>query len=108
MDTLPAAATSAAVTGAVHSNGEMHVVTRAVPPISIAEPCPVLDGTKPLPSTRSVKPCAAPAYTLEGCNVRMLAPPEMVTFAIPDCEVSSLLMATTGIALRTGAAVGEV
>jgi len=57
MDTLPAMATSAAVTSAVHWSVEVHVVTRAVAPLSIAEAGPRL--------------------------------------AVPDCEVSSLLMATT-------------
>src|SRR6267378_1752262 len=46
MDKLPATATSAAVTGAVHSSAEVHVVMRAVPPISIADPGPRLDATK--------------------------------------------------------------
>src|SRR5579883_1822066 len=59
--TLPALATSAALTGAVHSRLEEHVVTREVPPISNAEPGPGLEATNPLPSTRSVKPFAPPA-----------------------------------------------
>src|SRR5229473_5938712 len=66
MDTLPAAATSAAVTGAVHSREEMQVVIRAVPPMSIADPSPGTDAAKPVPSTRNVKPWVAPAYTLDG------------------------------------------
>src|SRR5260370_11016754 len=82
----------------------MHVVIRAVPPISIADAGPGLVAAKPLPSTRRVKPWAAPAYTLDGCSVRMFAPEEIVTFAMPDCEVSSLLMATISIALGVGAA----
>src|SRR6267378_3678136 len=53
---LPATATSAGVTGAVHSRAEVQVVIRAVPPISIVEAGPGLDAAKPLPSTRSVKP----------------------------------------------------
>src|SRR5216683_1696459 len=93
--TLPAAATSAAVTVAVQFRAEMHVVIRAVPPTSIADPGPGLEAARPLPSTRSVKPWAAPAYTLDGCNARMFAPVEIVTLAMPDCEVSSLLTATT-------------
>src|SRR6266851_2901741 len=60
-DKLAAAATSTAVTGAVHSSAEVHVVMRAVPPIIIAEAGPGLDAAKPLPFTRSVKPWAAPA-----------------------------------------------
>ncbi len=95
METLPAIDTSAAVTGAVHSNADTQVVVLAVPAMSIVELGPGLDGTNPLPSTRNVKPCAAPAYTLEGCNVRMFAPVERLTFAEPDCVGSSELMATT-------------
>jgi len=94
-ETFPAIATSAAVTGAVHWRVVEHVVVLAVPPMSIVEPGPGLDGTNPLPSTRSVKPCAAPAYTLEGCRVRIFTPVEMLTFAAPDCVGSSELMATT-------------
>src|SRR5215469_10120316 len=94
-ETFPAIATSAAVTGAVHWRVVEHVVVLAVPPMSIVEPGPGLDGTNPLPSTRSVKPCAAPAYTLEGCRVRIFTPVEMLTFATPDCVGSSELMATT-------------
>src|SRR5260370_27475852 len=108
METLPDTATSVAVTDAVHSTAETHAVTRPVAPISIVEPGPGLDGVKPLPSTRSVKPWAAPAYTLEGCSVRMLAPVEIVTFARPDCDVSSLLMATTWSASGDGGAAGAV
>src|SRR6266849_2577143 len=65
-ETFPAIATSVAVTGAVHSSFEMHDVVLAVPAMSMVEPGPGLEATRPLPSTRSVKPCAAPAYTLDG------------------------------------------
>src|SRR2546425_5419601 len=84
METFPAAATSVAVTGAVHSSAEVQFVVRALPAINNTEPGPGLDPVKPLPSTRSVKPCAALAYTLEGCSVRMFVPVEIVTFAAPD------------------------
>src|SRR5216683_1079269 len=94
-DTLPAAAASAAVTGAVHESAEVQFVVRAVPAMSSVEPGPGLVAAKPLPSTRSVKPWAAPAYTLEGCKERMFAPVLMVTLAAPDCDVSSALIATT-------------
>src|SRR5260221_13934167 len=62
--------TSAAVTGAVHSVTELHVVVRAVPAISKTEPGPGGEAAKLLPSTRRVKPLAAPAETLEGCSDR--------------------------------------
>src|ERR1700726_1254601 len=58
---LPGVETSAAVTGAVHSVTELQVVVRAEPAISRTEPGPEADGAKLLPSTRSVKPLAAPA-----------------------------------------------
>src|SRR5712664_19758 len=51
--TLPATATSAGATGAIHSVTEVHVVARAVPPISNTEPGPGLAPTKLLPSTRN-------------------------------------------------------
>src|SRR5260370_30119803 len=108
MDTLPVTATSGAGTGAVHFSVEAHVVIRAVPPTSITDPGPGLDAAKPLPSRRSVKPWAAPAYTLDGCSMRMFAPVEIVTFAMPDCDESSLLMAATWIASGAGVALGAV
>src|SRR5271170_4691319 len=40
---LPAAATSAGVTGAVHSVAELHAVVRGVPPTSSTDPGPGLD-----------------------------------------------------------------
>src|SRR5260370_11616519 len=98
MAVVPVRAPCAAVTGAVHSRVEAHVVIRAFPPTSITDPGPGLDAAKPLPSRRSVKPWAAPAYTLDGCSMRMFAPVEIVTFAMPDCDESSLLMAATWIA----------
>src|SRR6266436_5088631 len=58
---LPGVETSAAVTGAVHSVTELHVVVRAVPAISKTEPGPGVEAAKLLPSTRRVKPLAAPA-----------------------------------------------
>src|SRR5271169_1849112 len=58
---FPATETSAAVTGAVHSVDDAQVVVRAVPAIINVEPGPGLDAVKPLPSTRSVNPSAAPA-----------------------------------------------
>src|SRR5579859_313691 len=61
IETLPGIATSVAVTGAVHSWADMHVVVLAVPTMSSVEPGPGLDAAKPLPSTRRVNPCAAPA-----------------------------------------------
>src|SRR6202140_1515370 len=83
--TLPTAATSAGVTGTVHSDTDVQVVVRAVPPISKTEPGPGLDATKLPPSTRNVKPLAPPAYTLAGCRAKILAPVAMVTLAVPDC-----------------------
>src|SRR5258708_19302687 len=94
-DNVAGTGTSGAGTGVVHSRADVHVVIREVPPISIVEPGPGFEAVKPLPSTRSVKPWAAPAYTLDGSNVRMFAPVEIVTLAMPDCEASSPLMATT-------------
>src|ERR1700687_64700 len=58
---LPNAETSAAVTGAVHSVTDVHVVVRAVPGINKTEPGPGEEAAKLPPSTRSVKPLAAPA-----------------------------------------------
>src|SRR2546430_15419026 len=94
-DTLPATATSAAVTGAVHSVNELHVVVRAVPPISSTAPGPGLVGAKLLPFTRRVNPFAPPAYTLAGCSARMVAPVAMAILAAPVCSESSALTATT-------------
>jgi hypothetical protein len=76
--------------------------------MSIVEPGPGLEATKLLPSTRSVNPWAAPAYTLDGCSARRFAPVEIVTFAVPDCDVSSELTATTRIASGDGAEPGAV
>src|SRR5579859_719534 len=106
--TLPAACVSLAVTTAVHSFELGHVVVRAVPPISKVDPAPVVVVVNPLPSTRNVNPFASPAYTLAGCNARMSAPVEIVTFATPDCEVSSALIAKIWIASGDGAAPGAV
>jgi len=89
METAPATETSPAVTGAMHSVAEVQLVTRAVPATHIADPDELPAGTNPLPSTSSVKPCAAPAYTLAGCSAIMFAPVEMVTAAVPDCVESS-------------------
>src|SRR5258708_14202150 len=58
---LPALATSAGVTGAVHCVTELHVVVRAVPAISRTEPGPRAEAAKLLPSTRRGKPFAPPA-----------------------------------------------
>src|ERR1700719_1426285 len=58
---LPGFETSAAVTGAVHSVTELHVVVRAVPAMSNVEPGPGEELAKLSPSTRKVKPSAAPA-----------------------------------------------
>src|ERR1700737_5054729 len=58
---LPGTDTSAAVTGAVHSVTELQVVVRALPAISNVEPGPGAEAAKLLPSTRRVKPLAAPA-----------------------------------------------
>src|SRR5260370_27652274 len=58
---LPGAARSAAVTGAVHSVTALHVVVREEPAIRRTEPGPGADAAKLLPSTRRVKPLAAPA-----------------------------------------------
>src|SRR6266852_1403598 len=54
---LPGAETSAAMTGAVHSVTEL----RVVPAINKTEPGPGVDAAKLPPSTRRVKPLAAPA-----------------------------------------------
>jgi len=59
--TLPASATSAAVTGAIHSCAVVHVVVRALPPINSTAPVPAVDAAKPVPITFSVNPLAAPA-----------------------------------------------
>src|SRR6267154_3371748 len=106
--TLPAVCVSVAVTAAVQAFVVGHVVVRAVPPMNKVDPAPVEVAAKPLPSTRNVKPFASPAYTLAGCSVRMLAPVETTTFAMPNCEPSSLLIARTWIASGVGAAVGAV
>src|ERR1700682_3800057 len=58
---VPGTETSAALTGAVHSVTELHVVVRAVPAISNAEPGPGVERAKLPPSPRRVKPLAAPA-----------------------------------------------
>src|SRR6266851_10355569 len=58
---LPAVETAAAVTGAVHSVTELHVVVRAVPAINKTEPGPGVEAMKLPPSTRRMKPLAAPA-----------------------------------------------
>src|SRR6266851_4441545 len=58
---LPGVETSAAMTGAVHSVTELHVVVRAVPEINKTEAGPGVDAAKLPPSTRRVKPLAAPA-----------------------------------------------
>src|ERR1700730_4806054 len=108
METLPEEETSAAVTGAVHSVTGLHVVVRAVPAISSVEPGPGADPAKLLPSTRSVKPFAAPAYTLAGCRARMFAPVAMATLARPDCDGSSALKATMVTASGDGAEPGAV
>src|SRR5580704_233313 len=107
-ETVPAIETSAGASGAVHSVAAMHAVVRAVPPIIRVDPGPGLDAAKPLPATSNVKPSAAPAKTLAGCSERMLAPLEIVTFAAPDCVVSSELMATTFRASGVGAEPGAV
>jgi hypothetical protein len=104
--TFALAATSLAFTGAVHSPTELHVVVRAVPPITSAAPGPGLLAANPLPSTRSVNPLAAPAYTLAGCSAAMFAPVEIVTLAAPDCVASSELTASTCSAFGAGAAAG--
>ena len=101
---LPAVETSAVVTGAVHFVTELHMVVRAVRAISKTEPGPGVEAAKLPPSTRRVKPLAAPAYTLAGCSARMFAPVAMVRLAKPDCDGSSLLMATGGGVRRWGGA----
>src|SRR5258706_7239398 len=58
---LPGAERSAAVTSAVHSVTELHVVVRAEPAIRRAEPRAGVDAAKMLPSTRSGDSVAAPA-----------------------------------------------
>src|SRR5260370_14728024 len=58
---FPGTETSAAVTGAVHSVTKLQVVVRAEPAMSNAEPGPGAEAAKLLPSTRRVKPLAAPA-----------------------------------------------
>src|SRR5260221_3974065 len=58
---LPGTDTSAAVTGAVEFPTGVHLVVRAVPAISKTEPGPGVEAAKLLPSTRRVKPVAAPA-----------------------------------------------
>src|SRR5579859_359360 len=60
-DRFPGTATSATVTGAVHSVTELQLVVRAEPPISSTEPPLGAEMLKLLPSTRRVKPLAAPA-----------------------------------------------
>jgi hypothetical protein len=49
---LPGAETSAAVTGAVHSVTELHMVMRGVPAISKTEPGPGVEAAKLPPSTQ--------------------------------------------------------
>jgi hypothetical protein len=87
--TLAIAATSAAVTGAVHSVPELHIVVRAVPPISSVDPGPGLAAAKPLPSTRGVKPSALPAPS-STCKSLLI-----VTFAEADFVASTWLVAAT-------------
>src|ERR1700674_1000239 len=87
---------------------ELQTVVRGVPAISMSEPGPGLEEMNPLPSTRRVKPCAPPAYALAGCSERMSAPLAIATLAVPACEVSSELMATTCSVLGLGAALGAV
>src|SRR5216684_2221370 len=60
IERFPALATSAGVTGAVHSVTELQVVVRAVPAISRTELGPGADAAKLLPSTRRVNPLASP------------------------------------------------
>src|SRR5712671_7732719 len=58
---LPALATSAGVTGAVHCVTALQVVVREVPAMSKTEPGPGAEAAKLLPSTRRVNPLAPPA-----------------------------------------------
>src|SRR6266403_2019338 len=58
---FPALATSAGVTGAVHSVTALHVVVRALPAMTRTELGPGAEAAKLLPSTRRMKPFAPPA-----------------------------------------------
>jgi len=58
---LPAVRTSAAVTGAVHSVTELHVVVRAVPAINKTEPRPGVEAMKIASVDAEDEPLAAPA-----------------------------------------------
>ena len=71
------------------------LVTRAVLPIRTVDPGPGLLGTKPLPSTCTVKPSSPPAYTLAGCSAKILSCVEIVMFALADCVESYWLVATS-------------
>src|ERR1700686_2855239 len=58
---LPGIETSATETGAVNSVTELQLLVRAVPPMTNVDPGPGEELAKLLPSTRRVKPSAAPA-----------------------------------------------
>jgi hypothetical protein len=107
-ETLPGRTTSVATSGAVHMVAVRQDVVRAEPATNMMELGPGLELANPLPRTSKVKPSAAPAYTLAGYRASMFAPVEMLTFAAPDCDVSSELIATTATESGEGAEPGAV
>ncbi len=105
---FPADCKSAAPSEVVHCELESQVVDRGLPLTRIVEPGPGIVAAKFIPVTSSVKPPAVPAYALVGASEKMAGPFVMVTVAVPDWPMSSVLVATTVIKLGDGFVAGAV
>ena len=93
---------------AVQFPSELQMVVSAVPFTRIAEAPAPRPATKPAPFTASVKSAATPAITLDGKICSIAGPLVIATVAVPDCDRSAKLVATTEIAFGDGAASGAV
>jgi hypothetical protein len=88
----------------VHCEFEVHAVVCGEPAIEIVDPGPGFDAMNSFPETSNVNPPEEPTYALDGAIDEITGAAEVVivAVAVPDCAVSSALVATTSMRFGDG------
>jgi hypothetical protein len=105
---VPAETTSDGLIGVAHEFAVGHVVARALPLIKMIDADAPLPATKLSPSSSRGNPSTAPALTLDGKIVSMVAPLVIATVAVNVCGGVESSVAITEIAFGDGALEGAV
>ena len=105
---VPAEARSDGLSGVAHEFAVGHVVARALPLIKMIDADAPLPATKCSPSSSRGNPSTAPALTLDGKIVSIVAPLVIATVAANACGGVEASVAITEIAFGDGALDGAV